>query len=87
MWRGLLGRKSLQERARPQSPDILGIVRDCISSGPSQGPSEETEAQIGQWRSEWLRQNQTPTSIFVPSLLAKYCTGILYQEALPGTRR
>ena len=54
-------------RARPQSPDILGIVRDWISPGPSQGLSEETEAQTGQWSCEWLRQSQTPCSILVPS--------------------
>lgn len=36
-------------------PDILGIVRERISSGPSQGPNRETEAQAGQLSSEWLR--------------------------------
>lgn len=32
------GKKLPWERARPQSPDILGIVREMISPGPSQGP-------------------------------------------------
>lgn len=49
------GKKLPRERARTQSPDILGIVRERISSGPSQGPSRETEAQAGQLGSEWLR--------------------------------
>lgn len=80
---GVAGKEVPQKRAKPQSPNILGLVRKCISSGPSQGPSEETEAQIGQWSSEWLMQNQTPTSIFVPSPSAKYCTGTPYQKALP----
>lgn len=35
------------ERARPQPPDILVIMREWISPGPSQGPTKETEAQIG----------------------------------------
>ena len=50
---GGTGKEVPWERARPQSPDILGIMRDWISPGPSQGPSEETEAQRGQWSSEW----------------------------------
>lgn len=32
------GKKLPWERARPQFPDILGIVRETISPGPSQGP-------------------------------------------------